>query len=178
MQIYWFAIRVTYGREIKLKKYLENKGVTCYIPMQYVHDIIKGKIRKKIKPAINNLIFINCSIQEMNLLKQEIEPIIPIRYIMDKSSRKPVVIPDKQMLNFISVSRMIDSEIIYLDPEIASLKKGDPVRIAGGIFKDIEGEFMRIRGDRRVVVRIKGLIAVATTFIHPSLLIKLKQTKP
>ena len=79
MQLYWFAIRVTYGREIKLKKYLENKGVTCYIPMQYVHDIIKGKIRKKIKPAINNLIFINCSIQEMNLLKQEIEPIIPDR---------------------------------------------------------------------------------------------------
>ena len=34
-------------------------------------------------------------------------------------------------------------------------------------FKGAEGELIRVKGDRRVVVRINGIMAVATTFIHP-----------
>lgn len=32
------------------------------------------------------------------------------------------------------------------------------------------GEFVRLRHDRRVVVNIEGVMAVATTFIHSSLI--------
>ena len=44
------------------------------------------------------------------------------------------------------------------------------MRITGGLFEGTEGEFVRVRGDRRVMVRIAGLVAVATPFIHPSLI--------
>ena len=54
------------------------------------------------------------------------------------------------------------------------LKKGDKVRITGGIFSGVEGVFVRVKGDRRVVVSIQGIMAVATAFIHPSLIEKIE----
>ena len=41
-------------------------------------------------------------------------------------------------------------------------------------FEGCEGVFMRLKGDRRVVVSIPGVVAVATAFIHPSLIQKLE----
>lgn len=49
------------------------------------------------------------------------------------------------------------------------MKKRDRVRVTGGIFEGVEGEFVRIKGDRRVVDSIQGVM-VATAFIHPSLI--------
>lgn len=54
------------------------------------------------------------------------------------------------------------------------LKKGDKVRVLGGIFEGAEGTLKRIKGDRRVVVSIPGVIAVATANIHASLLEKIE----
>ena len=59
--------------------------------------------------------------------------------------------------------------LLYLDPSEPALRKGTRVRIIGGVFAGVEGEFVRVRNDRRVVVSIDGVMAVATTFIHPSL---------
>ena len=53
---------------------------------------------------------------------------------------------------------------------VVSFRKGERVRVTGGIFEGVEGEFIRVKNDRRVVVSIRGVMAVATTFIHPSLI--------
>jgi hypothetical protein len=44
----------------------------------------------------------------------------------------------------------------------------------GGDYKGAVGEIIRVKGDRRFVVRIDGIIAVATAFIHPKYLQKLE----
>ena len=44
------------------------------------------------------------------------------------------------------------------------------VRIVGGVFEGVEGVVIRVKGDRRVSVCIKGIMAVATAYIHPSLI--------
>ena len=54
------------------------------------------------------------------------------------------------------------------------MRKGDKVRITGGLFEGAIGTLMRIKGNRRVVVSIPGVIAVATTDIHPSLIEKIE----
>ena len=41
------------------------------------------------------------------------------------------------------------------------------------MFEGAEGYFIRIKGDRRVVVCINGIAAVATAFVHPSLVTKI-----
>lgn len=94
---------------------------------------------------------------------------IPIRYIMDRETRQPIVIPDSQMRSFIAVSGTYDQAVLYLEPTELNLSQGTRVRITGGIFEGVEGVFVRVRHDRRVVVNIEGVMAVATTFVHASL---------
>ena len=102
---------------------------------------------------------------------------IPIRYIMDRETRQPIVIPDSQMRSFIAVSGTYDQAVLYLEPTELNLSQGTRVRITGGIFEGVEGVFVRVRHDRRVVVNIEGVMAVATTFVHASLVEEIGEGK-
>lgn len=68
-----------------------------------------------------------------------------------------------------------DEAVLYVEPAELHLVKGQKVRITGGVFEGVIGEFVRIRHDRRVVVNIEGVMAVATTFIPPSLVEPIKE---
>ncbi|MGL5894027.1 MAG: UpxY family transcription antiterminator [Bacteroidales bacterium] len=167
----WYVMRVTYGRELKLKEYLDSISVSSYIPMHYVNDP-KDQDKKKSVPIIRNLIFILSSRIRLDEIKSR-EDIPPTRYIIDKSTNKPMIVDNRAMDDFIKVSSSSEKGIMYLSEIERLLGRGDRVRITSGIFEGIEGEIVRIKRDRRVVVSIKGLIAVATTFIHPSQLQKI-----
>ncbi|MDR1056202.1 MAG: UpxY family transcription antiterminator [Prevotellaceae bacterium] len=173
--IFWYAVRVTYCREMIFKKHLDALNIENFIPMQYTLVEKGGKKRKKLVPVIHNLIFIKVTRGVLDGIKQKVENETPIRYIIDKAVNRPVTVPDKQMENFINVSKHYDEQIVYLD--ISTLKKGDKVRITGGPFSGIEGEFLRVKGDRRVVVNLENIMAVATAFIHPSLIEILHEQK-
>lgn len=165
----WFAVRVTYGRELVLKAMLDEEKIESFIPMRYEYVSRNGKRMRKLVPAIHNLVFIHCTRKKMDELKELLGAKVPIRYIMDRETRQPIVVPDEQMRSFILVSGNYDEAVLYLEPTELALVKGQKVRITDGIFKGVIGEFVRIRHDRRVVVSIEGVMAVATTFIHPSL---------
>ena len=168
----WYAIRVTYNREMKVKADLDAKGISCFIPMNIVYRIYRGRRVKKLVPSIHNLIFFHISHEDMKRYKAETR--LPIRYIMNPATHKPVVVPSDQMDNFIAVAGSQEEKLIYLSPEEIPFKRGDKVRVMGGPFEGAVGELVRIKGDRRVVVEIEGVVAVATAYIHPSMLEKVK----
>lgn len=168
----WYAIRVTYNREMKVKEDLDAKNIENFIPMQYKYVKRGNKVIKKLAPSVHNLIFIR--IEKEKMVEYKATTTLPIRYIMDSEKKSPVVIPDKQMASFIAVAGQYDEQLIYLDHDPGLLNKGDKVRVIGGIFEGAEGTFMRIKGDRRVVVAIPGIVAVATANIHRSLLEKIE----
>ena len=151
----WYALRITYSRELAFKEYLDSRGVRNFLPMRYEY-VFRGerKIRKLV-PVVHNLVFVYATRSEVDEMKSTVGASLPIRYIMDRETRQPI--------NY-------DEQVVYLDPSVVSMKKGDRVRVTGGIFEGVEGEFVRIKGDRRVVVSIQGVMAVATAFIHPSLI--------
>ena len=72
---------------------------------------------------------------------------------------------------------MPDTAVLYLEPTELNLSQGTRVRITGGIFEGVEGVFVRVRHDRRVVVNIEGVMAVATTFVHASLVEEIGEGK-
>ena len=125
---------------------------------------------RQLVPLIHNLVFVRSTREKLDEIKRDISLKVPIRYIMDRETRRPLVVPDRQMHSFIAVAGAYDEQIVYLDPTIVSLREGDRVRIVGGVFSGVEGIFIRIKGDRRVVVSIEGVMAVATAFVHPSLI--------
>ena len=168
--IVWYALRVTYSREIALKNYLDERQIECFIPMRYEFVVKNEKKIRKLVPVIHNLVFVRSTRLVIDEIKTTMNLQLPIRYIMDKENNMPVVVPEYQMRHFIAVAGTYDDQVVYLDPTSVSLKKGDRVRVMGGVFAGVEGEFVRVKGDRRVVVSIQGVMAIATAFIHPSLI--------
>lgn len=57
-----------------------------------------------------------------------------------------------------------DPGLEYLLEAPAELRRGDRVRVTEGVFK-AEGYIRRVKGNRRLIVSIEGVVAVATTYI-------------
>lgn len=167
--LHWYAVRVTYSRELSLKNYLDKENIENFIPMRYEYVTRNERRVRKLVPAIHNLVFVRSTRARMDEIKNNPVLNLPIRYIMNRETHLPIVIPDAQMRSFILVAGTYDEAVIYVEPEELNLAKGTKVRITGGVFEGAVGEFVRLRHDRRVVVNIEGVMAVATTFIHPSL---------
>ena len=164
----WFAMRVTYSREVKMKEMLESKGIECFIPMRYQTKVIRGKKAKILKPVIHNLLFAHATKAEIQEVKKDYEY---LQYIINREHQK-IIVPDVQMQTFIAVTGTYDDQLIWINPEDLNLKKGTRVRITAGDFEGQEGTFIKVKGarDKRVVIAIKGVIAVAMATLHPSLI--------
>jgi len=172
----WYAIRVTYNRELKVKEDLDARGITCFVPMQYRREERGGVMVKRLVPSVHNLIFIYLTPTEMQEYKRHTD--LPIRYIMNRENNRPIIVPTREMESFIKVAGTYDEKLIYLNPDPGDFAKGERVRIIGGTFAGAEGVFVRVKGDRRVVVNVEGLVAVATTFVHPSMIEKITDPDP
>lgn len=169
----WYAIRVTYSRELKLRDYLEKENIKSFLPMHYEVKIIKGKKTQKLVPVIHNLIFIYSTKEQLDLLKPKTEYFAGMRYIIDKSVNKPIVIPDNEMQNFIRVSGTMDELLLYSSAAEVKLNKNDKVLITGGLFSGVVGCVIGTKKNCRVVVSILGFMAVTTARIDPCMLQKI-----
>lgn len=164
----WFAIRVTYSRELKFKKYLDDQSIQSFIPMVLVEKERKGRIQKELIPAIHNLVFVHATKGLMEEIRHDSKLTVPIRYIRDHATQSPVIVPDNQMKNFMQVADQHNPDNLFLSAEDVALRKGDKVRVLSGPFKGVVGTFVRIKRNRRVVVDIPGIMAVASAFVHPN----------
>lgn len=164
----WFAMRATYRRELEAKRLLEEEQLQTFIPMRYV-PVRGNKKKRELVPVIHNLIFVYAEPSHIQRIKKEI-PFL--QYMVDMRSREKIIVPEDQMKRFIAVAGTYHDHLLYFLPEEVDLTKGTKVRITGGEFEGQEGIFIKVKGarDRRVVVRIQGVIAVAMATIHPDLI--------
>ena len=153
----WFVLRVTYSRELKAQQLLQEAGVECFIPMVYE----RKEKKKNYVPAVHNLIFVRSSRDFLDNYKRKIESDCPLRYMMDRSSGLPMIVRDKEMDDFIRVTTEKEDNVKYLDDPSAAATKGTPVEIVSGPFKGVKGKLLRIRRDRKVVLQLAGVVAVA-----------------
>ena len=144
--------------------------------MQYRREERNGVMLKRLVPSVHNLIFVYIKPSDMAEYKKTSD--MPIRYIMNRETHKPITVPTREMENFIKVAGTFEEKLIYLNPDLGDFAKGERVRIIGGMFAGAEGVFVRVKGDRRVVVNVEGLVAVATTFVHPSMIEKITDPEP
>lgn len=162
----WYAMRATYRREPDAMRLLEKEKLGCFVPMQYKINIKKGKKVRALVPIIHNLIFVHACPSEVKRVKSLVTY---LQYITDTRSREKIVIPDNQMQRFIAVAGTYNDSLMYFQPDELNLSKGTKVRVTGGDFEGQEGIFLKVKGarDRRVIIEIHGVIAVAMATIHP-----------
>ena len=165
----WFARRATYRRELEAMHLREKANLGCFIPMQYKISIRRGRKVRALVPVIRNLVFVHARPSEVQRFKSQITY---LQYITDTRSGQKIIIPDHDMQRFIAVAGTYNDHLLYFQPEELNLSKGTKVRITGGDFEGQEGVFLKVKGarDRRVVIAIQGIIAVAMATIHPDLI--------
>ena len=165
----WFAMRATYRRELEAMHLLEKANFGCFIPLQYKISIRRGRKVRALVPVIRNLVFVHARPSEVQRFKSQITY---LQYITDTRSGQKIIIPDHDMQRFIAVAGTYNDHLLYFQPEELNLSKGTKVRITGGDFEGQEGVFLKVKGvrDRRVVIAIQGIIAVALATIHPDLI--------
>ena len=162
----WYPLRVTYGRELKLKERLDKLQIASYIPMRYRVVEKEGKARRVLAPAVSNLCFVHASREEIEDLRARMAEILQFHFIWDRATSSPVVVPDKAMEDFIKVSSAVDDDIIYLSDVSPLLRSGQRVRVKDGPFAGVEGKVIRIRKEKRVMVELPDMLAIATTYIR------------
>ena len=167
LDVNWFVVRVTYGREVRLKKALDADGVENFVAFVYKEIKKNGEIKRVLVPAIRNLIFIHTNRKELHTLKEKYEAVTPIRYIMDRETHAPVTIPNNQMENFMNVAKNYKLDIIYLSDVDAKLRLGKIVEIINGDFAGVKGRVVRVKRHNRVMVEIDSVAAVTTSHIKP-----------
>ena len=68
----WFAIRVSYSRELALKAILDAENIENFIPMRYEYIMKSGKRVRKLLPAIHNLVFVYSTRKRIDTLKDRL----------------------------------------------------------------------------------------------------------
>lgn len=159
----WFAMSAPYRKELEAKDLLARNNIESFIPMRYCLVEMSGSRKeRRLVPAIHNLIFAHSTRKLIQMVKTGY-PYLQYKILRENGQNNPIVVPDKQMDQFISVCNTFNNDLIYLKPEEVNLTKGTPVRIIGGTFDGREGIFVKVKGARkkRVVVSLPGLASVA-----------------
>lgn len=151
---HWYALKVYYNKVQPLIADCRERGLGFFAPTD----------------VIGSLLFMQCREEELLRFVEEHRQRVWVYRNMD--SRTPAVIPDREMEVFRFVVSAGREGLTLLGDDRPEYHEGDRVVVTGGPFKGAEGHIKRIKRDRRLVVAIRGVVAVATTYIHPSMLKK------
>jgi transcription antitermination factor NusG len=166
----WYALRVSYSRELKIQAQLQAKGVRTFVPMMWKKTDVAGQVEKKLVPAVNNLCFVYWTKSEIDEYIKGFGDKSPVHFYWDRTTSSPMVIPEKAMEDFIKVTSSVDAELIYITQIDSKLREGQNVRVKDGPFSGVEGKVVRIKKSRRILVELPGMLAVATTYVSPTML--------
>lgn len=174
----WFVLRVSYGRIVKAKAFVEAKGLECYIPLRYKEIRKQGKKRIITEPLLSSFLFVYATAEQVETLLHDNKVVANesralLSYYFDHTIHRqdnpdcnpPLTIRDKVMNNFIKLTSIKNPHIIPVTTDIIKFKMGDEVVVTDGEFKDIHGRVARIAGQQRVVVEIFEECFVATAYI-------------
>lgn len=159
---HWYALKIFYNRVFEVEKFLMQQNVQTYIPLRRVES--DDTDRRKRQPAVSSLLFLYQTEQYILELQARMKTLYPLMAYFDRATKKPAAIPDREMNVFMLVTSADDSGLEYFESD-ESYRSGDRVRVTGGVFKGAEGYIKRVRGNRRLVVTIEGVVAVATAYI-------------
>ena len=171
----WYALRVSYSRELKVRDKLNELGVKTFVPMMWRRCPVKpgmttGNPSRRLVPAVGNLCFAYSTRAELEDFIRGYGETSPVHFYWDRTANKPLTVPEKAMNDFIAVSSTLDEDLIYITEITSKLREGQTVKVKEGPFKGVEGKVVRIRKSRRILVELPGMLAVATTYIQPEYL--------
>ncbi len=161
----WFAMKVFFNRTEAAAAEICGLGAEVYIPMQTVVTERNGVRRCEQKPAIASLLFFRSDAVTAEEASRRLTDRAML-YRQESAGRKiPAAISEREMHIFRLVVSSGAEGLEFIADDPLRFAKGDAVRVTGGPLAGAEGRIVRLRGDRRLVVRVHGVCAVATAYI-------------
>ena len=193
-KLFWFALKVFFNKVFEWEERLTQEGFETYLAVE--KRCLKGEdhlraarkialeagdaaaasryIREGVqiyerRPLIASLLFVKASRQDALGIDKELAG---KGFIYKKADKKTLsAIPEKQMASFRLVTSSLETGLTFFsDDSITRYRQGARVRVKEGPLKGAEGYIKRIRKDRRLLVSIEGVVAVATSYIPPQML--------
>ena len=188
----WYALKVFFNKVFDIEEMMASReNVETYIPI--ARQEVKGeeylRLRALMKkegrtdlddsrylfadphiyrrvPLIKSLMFLRCLDTDIKKLRYDIGARGFVYLKTDGKS--PSVISDREMAIFRLVADSEETGLTFFqDDPMTHFKEGVRVRVKEGTLKGAEGYIRRIKKDRRLVVSIQGVVAIATAFIPP-----------
>ncbi len=177
IRLYWFALKVFFNKVFEVEDFLKREELDSYIPCETVLVERNGTKKKVRRPVITSLVFFRGTVQDAWSVQQELNGRVILYQRVLEYRREPVIISDREMNIFMLVTSAGESGLEYLGKDRIEFHAGDRVRVIDGPFKGAEGHIHRIRGNRRLIVSIDGVCAVATSYIPQCFLKKISSTE-
>lgn len=172
----WYALRATYGRELKAYHYLISKGIIAFCPTINIVKKIKGKRRIVKESRLPNILF---AYGTEDILKSFVYDNINLPYLRfyyeyiytsHKADKVPLVVPKSQMESLKIICEADSQNTIMLTSTIQKFKSGQLVRVVDGPFCGVIGRVARYQGQQRVAVIVNDLLTVCTAYVPKAFL--------
>lgn len=183
-------MRVFNNRILRIKEELEQKGARTYMAMKTVQTpgpkpTTGTTTQPTPKPTVKklqlapSLLFVRTDLETLKTFKQS--HFSELMVYRRPDSTEPAPIPEEEMRMFILVTSATDgrdvdvitNDLLGPDQRAFDFKPGEKVRVTEGPFKGAEGIIRRIKKDRKLLVAINGVVAVAISHVPAAFLERL-----
>lgn len=170
----WYALKVFHNKVFGVEETLGSvDDVESYFPkVNVVTQTADGRQAVRVRPAVAGLMFVRCNEGRLADIKTLLRGTAMFYPAPDG---RPARICEREMAMFRLVASSGDSGMEFLGDDVAGYAVGQRVRVLEGVLKGAEGYIRRIRGNRRLVVSINGICAVATSYIPACFLERLPE---
>lgn len=172
--VHWYALKVYFNKLDDMENLLVQEGVECYVPRVAKADATApGRVRTV--PAIPSLMFFRSTLPCARRYQQTLRGRAMVYTRQSDGGWVPAAISDREMNVFRLVVSSGEEGLEYFAEDQRVFHKGERVRVTGGPFAGAEGRIVRVKGNRRLIVSLPGVCAIATSYIHQCFLQKLPQ---
>ncbi len=174
--LHWYAFKVFYNKVFEIEELLKKDGIDTFIPCETVL-VERGGVTKSIrKPVIASLLFFRSTEQQALHQQQQLLERVILYTRLVGWQKLPFAIPEREMNIFMLITTSGEQGLEYWGESPKDYRVGQHVRVTDGPFKGAEGYIHRIKGNRRLIVAIEGVCAVATAYVPQAFLQNIIET--
>ena len=159
----WYVMRA-YKNEKKAEELLSgNNGLKYFIPKRQILRTRNGRKIICTEPVIHSLVFVFASQKQIVNFKRYICNDLQFVSWKRYDNTSYLTIPANQMDDFIRMCTQKEQEVTFYTPDEIPLKKGQKVRVHGGIFDKMEGILVKTykKRNKQLVVIIPDILAAS-----------------
>lgn len=164
--IRWFVARTRRRQELSVRNRLEEFGIRNFVPVCETLKVRNGRKYRTVTPLIPNMVFLQTTKQTACSLANGHG--LPVHYVIDRSTGSMLVVPDRQMDDFI---RVLTEQPQSVELTEFSPQRGQKVRISAGRLAGLEGQVLEAGNDTCLVISVGTLlnarVKVPTNCLEP-----------